>query len=94
MRNFECFFSYIQSVPLAHRKELCPMLIVYFEDKFKGFLKRIPLYFLNAWLERYPKIKLTNFDQNAKISQLQVLVGNIEADPRLFRKLIFGHRPI
>jgi hypothetical protein len=26
-------FSYIQSVPMARRKELCPMLIVYFKDK-------------------------------------------------------------
>ena len=50
------------------------MLIVYFEDELQGFLKRIPLYFLNAWLDRYPKLKLTYFSQNAKISQLQQLI--------------------
>ena len=50
------------------------MLIVYFEDQIMGFLEHILFYFLNAWFERYAKLKLTNFGQNAKISQLQVLI--------------------
>jgi hypothetical protein len=66
-------FSYIQSVPLTRRKGLCPILIIYFEDQVKNFLKHISFYFLNAWFDRYAKLKLTNFGQNAKISQLQVL---------------------
>ena len=44
------------------------------EDKNKGFQKRIPLYFMNAWFESLAKLKLTNFGHLAKISQLQVLV--------------------
>jgi hypothetical protein len=51
-----------------------PILIVYFEDKVYGFLKRIPFYFMNAWFEGYLILKLTNFGHLAKISQLQVLV--------------------
>jgi hypothetical protein len=59
---------------MARIKEFYPILIVDFENKVKGFLKRIPLYFMNAWFERYPNLKLTNFGNLAKISQLQVLV--------------------
>ena len=59
---------------MARRKYFYPILIVYFEDKVKGFPIRIPLYFMNSWFERYPKLKLTNFGNLAKISQLQVLV--------------------
>jgi hypothetical protein len=49
-------------------------LNIYFEDKVKGFLKRIPLYFMNAGLEGLAKLKLTNFGHLAKIGKLQVLV--------------------
>jgi hypothetical protein len=48
--------------------------IVIFEDKVKGFLKRIPLNFMKAWFERLPKLKLTNFGHLAKNSRLKVLV--------------------
>jgi hypothetical protein len=37
------------------------------EDKVKGFLKRIQLYFMNAWFESLAKLKLTNFCHLAKI---------------------------
>jgi hypothetical protein len=51
-----------------------PILIVYFEEKVYDFLKRIPFYLMNSWFEGYPILKLTNFGNLAKISQLQVLV--------------------
>ncbi len=46
---------------MAREKDLCPILKVYFEDKVKGFLKPMTFYFLNAWFEKYPKLKMTNF---------------------------------
>jgi hypothetical protein len=49
------------------------ILIVYFEDKVKGFLKSIPLYFMNAWFDRLAKLKFSNFGHLTKISQLEVL---------------------
>ena len=67
-------FPCIHYVSKARIKDLYPILIVYFQDKVYGFPRRIPFYFMNAWFERYPKLKLTNFGQMAKISQLQVLV--------------------
>jgi hypothetical protein len=73
MPNFSVF-PYIHYLPLARRKDFYQKLIVYFEDKIKDFLKRIPLYFMNAWFERLAKLKLTNYSHLAKISQLQVLV--------------------
>jgi hypothetical protein len=36
---------------MARKKDFSPILIVYFEDKFKDFPKRNLLYFLNAWFE-------------------------------------------
>jgi hypothetical protein len=72
-QNFS-IFPYIHYGPMACRKDFYPMIIVYFEDKVKGFSKRISLYFMNAWFERYPKLKLTNFGQMSKICQLKVLV--------------------
>ena len=71
--NFSVF-PYIHYVPMARGKDFYPILIVYFEDKVKDFLKRFPLYFMNAWFERLAKLKLTNFGHLAKISQRQVLV--------------------
>jgi hypothetical protein len=59
---------------MARIKDVYPILKVYFEDKVKGFLKRIPSYFMNAWFERYFKLKLTNYGHFAKISKLQVHV--------------------
>jgi hypothetical protein len=41
------------------------------EDKNKGFQKRIPFYFMNAWFESLAKLKLANFGQMAKIGQLE-----------------------
>jgi hypothetical protein len=72
-QNFSVL-PYIHYMPMARRKDLYPLLIVYFEDKVYGFIKRIPFYFMNAWFEGYPVLKLTNFGNLAKISQLQVLV--------------------
>jgi hypothetical protein len=71
---------------MARRKDLYPILIVYFEDKVKDFPKRIPLYFMNAWFEGYPILKLTNSGHLVKISQLQVLVT-----PWGIKKLTFGY---
>jgi hypothetical protein len=59
---------------MVRRKDFYPILKVYLEDKVKGFLKRVPFYFMNSRFEIYPKLKLTNFVNLAKISQLQVLV--------------------
>jgi hypothetical protein len=78
---------------MARRKDLYPILIVSFEDKVYGFPKRIPLYFMNAWFERYFLLKLTNFNHLAKISQNTSAcnsLGNVEAQPWVFRKIIFG----
>jgi hypothetical protein len=43
---------------MARRKNICQMLIVYFEDIVYGFPKRIALYLMNAWFERnqWPKM--------------------------------------
>jgi len=56
--NFVAFFStgfsvfpYIYFVPMAQKKAYYPILIVYFKDKVKGFLKRIPSYVMNAWFD-------------------------------------------
>ena len=59
------------------------MLIVYFEDQIMGFLEHILFYFLNAWFERYAKLKLTNFDQNvlAGIALQGVVIGPTQFDP-------------
>jgi hypothetical protein len=43
-------------VPMARRKDLCPLLIVYFEDRVQGFPKRILLYILNAWFGEKSKM--------------------------------------
>jgi hypothetical protein len=61
--NFSVF-PYIHYVSLTCRKDLYPVLIVYFKDIVKGLPKRIPFYFMNAWFERYLKLKLTNFGLN------------------------------
>jgi hypothetical protein len=65
-QNFSVF-PQIHSVPIARRKYFYPILIVYSEDKVKGFLKRIPLYFMNAWFERLAILKLTNHIINHNI---------------------------
>ena len=54
--NFVPFFSKVFSVfpyfvPMAQRKAFYPILIVYFKDKVKGFLKRISSYVMNAWFD-------------------------------------------
>ena len=72
-QNFSVL-PYIHYVPMTRIKDLYSILIVYFEDIVKGFPKRIPFYLMNAWFEGYPVLKLTNFGNLAKISQLQVLV--------------------
>ncbi len=41
---------------MTRRKDLCPLLIVYFEDRVQGFPKRILLYILNAWFGEKSKM--------------------------------------
>ncbi len=67
---------------MAREKDWCPILIVYFEDKVKGFLKRIPFYFLNAWFEKYPKLKLTNFGTSSACNSL----GEYRSSPLAIQK--------
>ena len=63
---------------MTRRKDLCPILIVYFEEKAKGFPKRIPLYFMNDWFERNQWPKMVILAKIVKIGQLQMSVESRE----------------
>ncbi len=65
------FLTYSHQTPVALIKNSCPILIFYFQHQVKGFLKRIPSYFMNAWFDmnRRPKMMIS-----VKIGQLQMPV--------------------
>jgi hypothetical protein len=54
------------------------MSIVYLEDKFKGFQKHIPIYFMNAWFERDQSLKIVILVKIVKIGKLQMGVVTLE----------------
>ena len=63
---------------MAPLKDLCPMLIIYFEPQVKGFPKRIPSYIMDAWYDRNQWPKMVILVKIVKIGQLQMPVESRE----------------
>jgi hypothetical protein len=64
-QNFSVF-PYIHYVPMARRKDFYPILIVYFEDKVKDFLKTHSIIFYECLVREFDQTQVDQFWLNGQ----------------------------